>query len=43
MPPSLVNNVALAVHERRDSRLSAVSHTEDAEERGRRVVLGLPE
>ena len=43
MPPSLVNIVALADHERRDSHLSVVSHTEDAEEKGRRVVLGLQE
>ena len=38
-----MNPVALAEHERRDSRLSAVPHTEDAEEKGRRVVLGVSE
>ena len=44
MPPSLVNPVAQAYkHERRDSHLSVVSHTEDAEENRRRVVLRLPE
>ena len=43
MPPSLVNTVALASHERRIFHLSVVSHPEDAEEKGRRVVLGLPE
>ena len=43
MPPSLVNPVAQAEHERRDSQLSAVPHTEDAEEKGRRVVLGMSE
>ena len=42
MPPSLVNTVAQAEHERRDSQLSVVSHTGDTEEKGRRVVLGLP-
>ena len=42
MPPSLVNTVAQAEHERRDSHLSGMSHTEDAEEKGRPVVLGLP-
>ena len=30
-------------HIRRESHMSVVSHTEDAEERGRRVVLGFPE
>ena len=39
----VVNPVAQAEHERRDSHLSVVSHTEDAEEKGRRVILGLPE
>ena len=43
MPPSPVNPVAQPEHERRDSHLSVVSHTEDAEEKGRRVVFGLPE
>ena len=43
MPPPHVNRVAQAEHEQRDSHLSVVSHTEDAEEKGRRVVLGLPE
>ena len=39
MPPSLVNPVAQAEKEQRDSHLSVVSHTE----KRRRVVLGLPE
>ena len=43
MPHSLVDTVAQSEHERRDSHLSVVSHTKDAEEKGRRVVLGLPE
>ena len=43
MPSSLLNTVVQAEHERRDSHLSGMSHTEDAEEKGRRVVLGLPE
>ena len=43
MLPSFVNPVAQAEHERRDSHLSVVSHTEHAEENGRRAVLGLPE
>ena len=43
MPRSLVNPLAQADHERRDSHLSVVSHTEDVEEKGRRMVLGLPE
>ena len=38
MPPSLVNTVAQAEHEQRDSHLS-----EDAEEKGRRMVFRLSE
>ena len=36
------NPVAQAEHGRRDPPLSVMSHTEDAEEEGRCVVLGLP-
>ena len=41
-PPPL-NPVASTEHEWRDHRLPAVPHTEDAEEKGRRVVLGMSE
>ena len=43
MFPLLPNPVASIEHECRDSRLPAVPHTEDAEEKGRRVVLGMSE
>ena len=41
-PPPL-NPVASTEHECRDPHLPAVPHTENAEEEGGRVVLGLPE
>ena len=40
--PPPPNPVASTEHGRRDSCLFAVPHTEDAEEKGRRVVLGPP-
>ena len=43
MFPPLVNPVAPTEHECRDHLLPAVSHTEDAEEKGRSVVLVVPE
>ena len=43
MFPPPPNPVVSTEHGCRDSRLSAVSHTEDAEEKGRRVVLGMSE
>ena len=41
MPPSLVNLVAQAEHERRDSHVSVVSHTKDAEEKGETRGFGV--
>ena len=41
LPP--LNPVASTEHECRDAHLPVVPHTEDAEEKGRRVVLGVPE
>ena len=41
-PPPL-NPVVSTEHGCRDSRVPAVPHTEDAEEKGRRVVLGMSE
>ena len=41
MFPPPPNPVISIEHGYRDSRLSAVPHTEDAEEKGRRVVLGM--
>ena len=43
MSPSPVDRVVQAEHERRDSNLHAVPHTEDADKKGRSVVLKLPE
>ena len=43
MFPPPPNPVVSTEHGRRDSRLPAVPHTEDAEEKGRRVVLGMSE
>ena len=43
MFPPPPNPVISIEHGCRDSRLSAVPHTEDAEEKGRRVVLGMSE
>ena len=43
MFPPLPNPVVSTEHGCRDSRLPAVPHTEDAEEKGRRVVLGMSE
>ena len=43
MFPPPPNPVASTEHGCRDSRLPAVPHTEDAEEKGRRVVLGMSE
>ena len=43
MPHSRVNTVAQAEYAQRDSHTPALSHAEDAEEKWRRVVLGLPE
>ena len=42
MIPLFQNPVASTEHECRDLHLSVVSHTENAEEEGRSVVLGLP-
>ena len=43
MFPPLPNPVISTEHGCRDSRLPAVPHTEDAEEKGRRVVLEMSE
>ena len=43
MFPLPLNPVASTEHERRDPHLPAVPRTENAEEEGRRVVLGVPE
>ena len=43
MSPSPLDRVLQAEHERRDSHLHAVPHTEDADKKERSVVLELPE